>query len=318
MKYLYNVTINTPPVRAEGFSYSYAQTNSIELLINKAGAKLTFNTGKDYSNSWDGSYAQRLVYDGIKRCALLYVMYYNTPILLKAVKITISSDNKVITSFDVTETVKFYSLIGERLQSQVGANLKNKDVLKAIISEMKKDYGKRTAALYAYLLSKTKTYEAEKFVYLWMAFNGVYSYWGQRVGIQNNDKDAIEVLLKKYGWGKEILNRITRPRTGQKASLIINHYEPITSGEDLNSEKMIDLRNEIVNLPGIKEIEISLYGYLLCDFCYYLRCTMIHASKPLPLFSFENDTEIKVLKVANNLLEEFLDNHLYECFEGRD
>ena len=318
MKYTYQVSINIAPKRAEEYRYSFGQTRDIKMSVAKTGAKLTIIMGKDYTNLWEGSYAQRLINDGIKRCALTHVMQFNTPLSVKAALVTISENTKIKASFDITESAQPSSLIEGKLYSPISSNLSSNDVLSTIVGEMKKDYGNRTSALYAYLLSKTKAYEAEKFVCLWMAFNGVYNYWGHKAGINNNDKEEMEALLKKYGWGKKLLSRDNRPKVVKKVSLMLNSYQTTLSREIIDSPNMKDLCNEIFKFPEMKLVDNTPYGFFLCDFCYYLRCSMIHANKPLPLFAFENEMEIRVLKSANNLLEEFLDSHLYECFEERD
>ena len=318
MTYNYHVWINTPPKRTEEYRYTYAKTKNIAISITKAGARIVADMGKDYSHVWKGSYAQELVQDGIRRCALIYLMKYNKPMKIKTVVITIYTKGKRTNSFDITESIELYSLIEDRLQSKVATNLLSSSILEAITYEMKKDYGNRAAALYAYLLSKSKKYEAEKFVYLWMAFNGVYSYWGKKAG-KNRDTKQIIHLLNKYKWGSNITpNEDIRTKVGKKVALTINSHNQIFRREDIGTQNTTQLDKTLFAYPEMENVDITLYGYLLCDFCYYLRCTMIHANKPLPLFSFENEMDIQVLRTANNLLEDFLDNHLYECFKERD
>ncbi len=63
-----------------------------------------------------------------------------------------------------------------------------------------------------------------------------------------------------------------------------------------------------------KQLNLSTYGYMLGDFPYYVRCSVFHGEKPILLFSFEDDMELKALRISNKLIEEFLDEYLYKCF----
>ena len=59
---------------------------------------------------------------------------------------------------------------------------------------------------------------------------------------------------------------------------------------------------------------LAISFILLTDFSYYLRCKLFHANRPVELFSFSDDLEIKVLRIVNGLLEEFLDANLIRIF----
>ena len=61
-------------------------------------------------------------------------------------------------------------------------------------------------------------------------------------------------------------------------------------------------------------IDITAYGYLLGFFSYYFRCNIIHASKPVPLFSYVSEYELRCLRIINDLLEDFLDANLHKFF----
>lgn len=215
IRYTYIVSINTLPEHADEYRYAYAQTKDIAILIGENGAKIFANIGKDYKEIWEGSYAQKIVRDGIKRCSLIHTIKYSKPMPIDSIVINITKGTLAVACFDVSKKEKLFSLIEGELIRPIAPDLLDEAVLHEIIGEMKKDYGSRTAALNAYLLSKTKTHETEIFVYLWMAFNGVYSYWGEKRGIKT-DKAQLENLLDKYGWGKTILNKKSRKKSWEE------------------------------------------------------------------------------------------------------
>ena len=139
MTYTYEVIINTPPKDVEEFKYSYARTEKIAIVIKKAGARITANMGKDYRDDWEGSYAQKLIQDAVRRCALIYLIRYSMPMPIKTIKVLISTKGVQIISFDITEKTKAYYLIEGRLQRKVSTNLLSKQVLEEVVREMKSD-----------------------------------------------------------------------------------------------------------------------------------------------------------------------------------
>ena len=65
------------------------------------------------------------------------------------------------------------------------------------------------------------------------------------------------------------------------------------------------------------KFDITAYGYLLMQFSYYIRCNVIHADKPLALFSYKNDEEMIYLQVVNSLLDEFIGENLHRWFDKK-
>ena len=57
------------------------------------------------------------------------------------------------------------------------SNFIEQKTVEGILSKTKTTYDSRIASLYALICSKSKHYEAERFIYLWMAFNGMYGYF---------------------------------------------------------------------------------------------------------------------------------------------
>lgn len=82
----------------------------------------------------------------------------------------------------------------------------------------------------------------------------------------------------------------------------------------------IELAEKIINIASEfdrNEFDMTPYGLLVLDYAYYLRCNYFHAGKPLPLFNFESDVELKSLNIINELLKEFLDDNITKVFDGR-
>lgn len=72
--------------------------------------------------------------------------------------------------------------------------------------------------------------------------------------------------------------------------------------------------------PNMMQVEIekgnfkmsksSLYGYLMTELAYQIRCSYFHAEKPILLHTTLNNPEYRGLELVNALLEHYLDAHI--------
>ena len=174
------------------------------------------------------------------------------------------------------------------------------------------------AALYAYLYSKTKKNETERFSYLWMAMNGFYAAISPE--IKRDDRLQMRALLRKLNLGSENLTSGSRDYPCKKAMIrLLEESEPITRKNienDAENSFSRYLRTVVLRKRDETLLDLTPYGFLITDFPYYLRCKLFHANKPIELFSFIDDMELKSLRIANGLLEEFLDDNLHKLFTG--
>lgn len=311
MKYKYELIINADIKKSEIFEYAYSQTKSILLRCLKGKAKLEFKLTKDYSNNIDNSYLNSLVQDGIKRIALVHLISFNQPIDIKSVWISINDGNEELLDADITERFVLNSMINCSLVEPLPDSLRKKDFIASVISVSKSDYGSNMASLFAYLISKQQRYDMQKFLYTWISFNGFYKAMYPKL----NDKTGIEAIVRKYGYGTEISSSNNRSKIGKSIMLYLNGLDKIDYKELQNSDSQIAKEITKRLLYDDKKLDISAYGYLMTDFAYYLRCTLFHANKPVLLFSFEGDMELKAIRIAQHLLDGFITEHLSELFK---
>lgn len=311
MKYKYELIVNADIKKSEIFEYAYSQTKSILLRCLKGKAKLEFKLTKDYSNNIDNSYLNSLVQDGIKRIALVHLILFNQPIDIKSVWISINDGNAELFDTDITERFVLHSMINCPLVELLPDSLRKKDFIASVISVSKGDYGSNMASLFAYLISKQQRYDMQKFLYTWISFNGFYKAMYPKL----NDKTGIEAIVRKYGYGTEISSSNNRSKIGKSIILYLNGLDKIDYKELQNSDSQIAKEITKRLLYDGKKLDISAYGYLMTDFAYYLRCTLFHANKPALLFSFEDDMELKAIRIAQHLLDGFLTEHLSELFK---
>ena len=189
-KYLHVMELNTPLAVCEEFLYSYGNTKDIRLELSKTGIRITFSFNKVYSKDDMLGYGKFYIFpDAIKKALLLYLVKFSKNLDLTAIRLKIDGGEVVI---DVKDTPLVYSLVNGSLLRQMDSSFQNKAVLDGIIGFTKSKQDHRMASLFALLCSKSKIYEAERFIYLWMAFNGLYSFFGEKAADIRNLKSLQE------------------------------------------------------------------------------------------------------------------------------
>ena len=314
--YTYRLTINKSLAKGV-FTFNYGPTKNIAINISKHAASIEKDLKKDYRDDLMGSYIISLLKEGMKRSALFHLLMYQEPIKVKKVVLDVLVSGKVESTFDLTEEMVLYSLINKKLERPISKEWNDKKVLQNILQFMKStdDMARQISAIYAYLYSKTKRYETERFSYLWMSMNGLYAslYPLNRP----NDTEEMKALLKRFHLGEEMFFTAERAEKGLKAMLKLKDVEePVTRGSLMNGkhQELADNIKSLLTREG-KALNLTPYGYLLTDFSYYLRCKFFHANRPMELFSFQSDMELKAIRIANGLLEEFLDENLVMLFK---
>ena len=315
--YDFSLIINKE-TKGVSYFFQYGNTKNIELIfsLNSACIKKTF--AKDYSHNLEAdSYFRNLFKEGMKRISLLHILYYQKQIKVKSVQLVVIRPGGEKEIYDLTNSFVVYSLIKSNLSRPIKQDWRNHHVLQNILrfQKSKPELARKTASLYAYLYSKTKTNETERFSFLWMAMNGMY---GSMKPETSRDREQMANLIKEYYLGTEVLSVNTRHHICHLVDVKLNEINGVITKESLREEHK-ELGDYILqHIPINNEtkcpFDLSAYGFLLTDFSYYLRCKLFHANRPVELFSFADDLEIKVLQIVNGLLEEFLDNNLINLF----
>ncbi len=293
-------------------TYDYRMTKNIGLAVGKNKGTVNFSVAKDYRKNPQSTYLNDLMRDGIQRLALAHLLLFEEPIDIKTVVLRVIAPEGKIDSLDFSNSMRMYSLISRKLNRHISAAIKDREVIANAITTRKSASPAPIVALYAYLYSKTKEYEFEKFMYLWMALIG-FSKALYAIA-HNREKEILEKVAYKYNLGKELLNLKNRPGAGKKMMLIIHkNTVEVQSRDQLSvNEKLM---SEIHNLLQENSLDgkLSAYGYCLLDFSYFLRCNYFHANEPIPLNVFDNDMVLSSVRLANSLIEEFLDEHITDC-----
>jgi len=315
--YLYRLIINKQ-TKGSNYFFQYGNTKDVSITIFENAASIVKDFKKDYRNDLgQDSYLRNLFKEGMKRISLLHILCYQKPIKLKSIQLIITGPKDINEVYELTDDFVLYSLIGDKLFRPVSPDWRNHEVLQNILrfQKSKTDLARNVAALYSYLYSKTKTYETERFSFLWMAMNGMY---GALSPGQKNDRAQMCNLVKLFNLGTEVLTQKVRDDICQKVFIKMKDIHGLVTKGSLGKEHK-ELEDYILQHMPVDDktnhpVDLSAYGFLLTDFSYYLRCRFFHANRPVELFSFADDLEIKVLRIVNGLLEEFLDENLVKIF----
>ena len=362
-RYTYEIIINPDKKKIskkcfdkDSFFYDYGHTKNIELEIYEhscAVIKVDMTVKKDASTLLMKNY---LFKDALRKVFIVYLLINNTSLDVDSITVAVY-DNKIkkksnkknnpIDIYRYNKNTKpiVYSMIQGELKHDI-KGIWSKEEIENMLNIKKSDEDRREAALISYLNSKSKEYESERFLYLWMAFNGMYGYLrgivAKETGKKNFGKTETDqiVILQDFIIYENKLDIKSGRVVRNHAAKIANKIKPIIrkaypTNSELTKESLENgihkalfqkiekaIRNyyntlskdqknnnkELLNLTG--------YTYLLTQFTYYFRCDYVHASKPIPLFLFAEDPDLIYLRIMNDILEEFLEHNLHAWFSN--
>lgn len=307
-KYLLKVNCDNDLKKGKEFEFSFQHTKHIIIKLAKEKYTVTAFIGRYYQNT-DNYYLINLMKEGIKRAMFLHLFLYASPVNNQKFSLSLIDGDEREQSVDVDFMP--FSMITEKLLRPIPDKLKTTVFLQNAMNALKSEKGSENAALVSYLYSKSRIFETERFQFLWMAFNGFYSTNTK----SKIDKDNIERLLGKYELGKEILGRKERDRLDKSPLVIMKDIKEKTFINDIRNENSDTYKIIKHYIDKHMKKNITVEGYIVGDFSYHLRCTLFHANRPIQLIAFENDLELKCLRLANSALERFLDEHLIDIFD---
>ncbi|MBQ8514041.1 MAG: hypothetical protein IJ496_01405 [Ruminococcus sp.] len=337
-KHEYEVRINTLPKKHSTYQYNYGHTKGIEISIGKDAAVIRAAMTAKYEARGLVCPENKTFSDALKKALLLHLILFSKNMEMKKMIVCADDTEEEIPVGDGEKNPLIYSLAARTLKKPFPAAWNNKAFIEKILSLTKSGYDSRVASLFALICAKGKLQETERFIYLWMAMNGVYSYFRVLMNTEENVKrnggreiakwewKQIRALKLLYNLGLDMVeSKRDKKIISQDVVSVLRKWdgEPITE-ESLENGRHQALANEIrdklwAREPDSREkrhaLEMSAYGYLLLELTYYYRCNVVHAEKPVTLFYYENEHELTSLRIMNQIMEDFLDAHLYQWFD---
>lgn len=266
-------------------------------------------------------------YDLLAKAYIVHFIYFSKELKIEELKITIDSEAK---TFPYVEKPLLFSLLENEPVSKMPLAFRNFDFIHKILNTSKNNYDSRFSSLFAFMISKTKKYEPERFFNLWIAMNGLYGFYAKLIveGMNfSKEKDKEDDTPSKISCeNKQIQcfqffnnfgnDSITKKARNRICGSMKNLLKTIPA-KCLQSKSEFDESEYKARLEKIlsdANISVSCYGFLLLHFAYDLRCATFHANKPQPLLYIREKHGWKIYEFINKLLEEYLNDNLYKFF----
>lgn len=327
-KHIHRIIINKQKKYKYSYTYNFGHTKDVLIELSANSIRITAMLKKLYDKNEMVLQNCYLFPDAIKKALTLHLILFSENIAIN--KMSVQIDDEIDTVIDVKQgqASPIFSMVDKKLYHEIEQKWSGEEI-KGFLSLTKSSNDTRLAALNGFIISKSKMFETERFIYLWTAFNGMYNYLSSEILGKKKDireKDQILLIQKFYGLGNELARdtkgfKIEKELANIVKALIYHRYDrnkrisknSLENGEysDLNNYIKTKLNNKNTGRP----YDISPYGYLLTQFSYYFRCNIIHGDKPYALFSYAEESEIKCLKCINELLDEFIENNLHLWFD---
>ncbi len=315
----YKVLVNNGPEKNSCHSYKFNYSNVKDIRMNISEGELSVELQMKTKKNADEIFTERnnCFSEALKKGMLFHLILYSKPLPTGNIRIFIDGEEEH--DWNTAKSPVVYSLISKELKHGFPAEWQNADkVFEHFLKNTTSAPGNLTASVYALLYSKAKDNETERFQYLWMAMNGLYNHLAEEYKRHypqndkdkiNSDLDKIVLLEKAENWGTDSI-------TGNKRDKMAKVIENVLREHDFERSEIDELlKEELKSFQRAgKQKGIEFDGYLKLWYPYYLRCNMFHASKPIPMFSLEEEDEVRQLRFVNDKLEDYLDQNLLQYF----
>jgi len=308
-KYRHELWVNEPKKRTKDFLIDIERTKQIDLRIAKDYIHITAELSKRLAPEDILADKSRVFPKALKQAMLLHLVMYSEPIKVHTYYLT-SGGNKAIRA-ESQEAPYIYSLITNKLLRGTGEDWNTGSVLQGIAAC---ESSRLIASLSAYLMSKSKTNVTERFLYLWMAMNGLYGHYAVtfKACKGNNDAHMQNIFVKLYGF-EHFPDSAVADRLRSKADKVIYRNQECFA-ESLLMNKA-ELTEDFIHFLGTDAENIDPYWYYLIRQSYSYRCRIFHANYQLKLLSKAEESEIVVLRALSNVIEGFLNRNLPKWFD---
>lgn len=339
------VSVFTPRVRRAKTQIKYFyQKSEVYLSISGSGFNIETTFTKLNANPIIN---KNRIRDAIKKAELLYLILYGKKLQYETLCVSAGALYEEYSVSNGIDQPLVYSMV-DNMITTMSDGWKSEEVLKGIVSAPKTKQGRLFASLYALIIAKSKMYATERFMYLWMAMNGLYGEISDIIihpdsDIRNNsleaDKNTVAWLNREYGQIKFMallqgwqydLSSLSHPRNEKERNHIrldaeilcekiktdsLHTFYTAVKTNDIDNKYITELQGIIKNDSQDDKIVIHPYAFMTLWLPYQIRCKYFHGEFPVSLLSFENEHPLPAITVVNTFLESFLDNELPKWFD---
>jgi len=325
-KHHYEIEFNTLSKSCFTYSYDYASNRGkdIKIRLSPNAIQIIADLSPIYNINDITNPGNLILSDSIKKSLLMHLLLFGKNISMKTVEFVIDNEREKL-EIQSHRRIGIYSLINEKTSIIIPESWKKPIIAETLLSTAPSNQDSRWAALFAALFAKSRTFETERFIYFWMSFNGIYGYLAEIInGMKQSvskrkpqEAKQLTWLLQFYGIGNEHVCQEDSASIAHevKSILLENDISTIKGRKEIQNDLIENISKVVKRKNGVA-YHTTTYGYLLVDFAYFFRCNLIHANKPLSLFSYAEEPDIVCLSLINKLLEEFIDlnlPHLFDC-----
>lgn len=309
----YSIVINARKRKYREFLFNYRTTKNICLLIGDNSAVVELNFCPK-SEEIDYNLKENTVTKvAIKKAALLHLALYSKPLLINKIVVYKSGINdRKVSNFPNPDSC-LICLVESKFGKPLPEAWKTKPFLEGLITLNISTDSRITASIYSFLSAKGSKFEYQRFIYLWTSMNGLYGYyWQQSKDGNGHEASQILNLIKMKQMGQSFPPKSVNVILAKTITpwILENIADDYITDDYFSRDENNEIGGMIRHLLMANGVDLSPYSYLLFGLSYYYRCQMIHADKPLPLFSFGMESELKVIRIINCMLESFLERNL--------
>lgn len=289
--YTYELIIKND-IKTSDLKFEYYDPNKVVIFINSKGIVI-----KSYYKNKTESYSKFI--DRYKIACMIYLLKYGK--LLNMEITSFKEINKEINTDNLFNNIKNNYCFKDYYFEKDNCFF-SKKVINSYL-KMKFD-SPLQISLNAYMISNTKDYGFEKFLYLWIMFNGMYNIF-----YETKENEKISSYLKKiHNLDYLIISSKNRNK------IIPRVINSLNTDTNLNTESLINLF-----IKYLKECKVKInynllentdkFKYIfLTEFGYYFRCNLFHGNKKIDLFDINNKEKYIIKLLCILLKQEFEEN----------
>ncbi len=318
-KILHEIRINAVPKRAPMFSVTIGnkkqQTVTLRVGADKLSVSCELSTRSRPGSSlsaWSTALAR-----GIKAAMLLHILLYGRELRVRRLYWRLGDGP--LTEFIPKEAGPFvYSLLRCPGPYRLSGDWKREEIVRTVLALSQKETDHRLAALHAYMMGKAADSQTERFLCFWMAINGLYDFHYTEVlgkSANHREKDRIAAFQRCYGKNCSFLSAEECHKCFAPLNQLFYRYPGFLAQIKDPASRVSKAARDTICEKTDKDYQINAYCYYLLQHCYTLRCKLFHATHPMKLLSFAEESEIIVLRTLSDLMEDFLDRNLHRWFD---
>lgn len=179
-KHIHKIIINGNKCYKHKYNYNFSNTNNISIELSPDALCITAELTKVYNKNEMISQGCYLFPDAIKKALTLHLILFSKNVLIKKMMIQIDEECDVVIDTTQGHVSPIFSMVERDLHNPIISKW-NREEIDGFLKLTKSSDDSRLAALNAFIISKSKFFETERFIYLWTAFNGMYNYYAKIV-----------------------------------------------------------------------------------------------------------------------------------------